>query len=116
MNKATLIGFLALLLFLILIISGCSNNPGKYDEFAQCLTDEGFVMAGTDWCSHCKDQKKIFGKSFDFIDYKNCDIQRDWCDSNGVHSYPTWVLPNGTKETGVQKIYILSQLSGCSLK
>jgi len=32
------------------------NEPS--DEFAICLTDSGAVIYGTEWCGHCRDQKK----------------------------------------------------------
>lgn len=109
----TVICFLAF----IALVSYVWFSPGKYDEFAKCLTEKGFVMAGTDWCNYCKKQKALFGKSFTFVNYKNCDLNKAWCDSNGVDSYPTWILPDGTKRTGLQELYLLSQLSsGCGLK
>jgi hypothetical protein len=89
--------------------------PGTYDEFAQCLTEKGFIMAGTDWCSNCKIQKGLFGKSFEFIDYNNCDIEKQWCDQKGVDRYPTWILPDGSFRSGTQELQTLSQLSGCDL-
>src|SRR3989344_3569664 len=39
-------------------------KPGKYDPFAQCLTDNGAKMFGAYWCPHCSDQKKMFGSSW----------------------------------------------------
>ena len=93
------------------------TSPGKYDDFAKCLTEEGFVMAGTDWCSNCQKQKNLFGKSFKLIDYKNCDIDKEWCSDNGVNRYPTWVLPDGSKRVGIQQLPSLSQASlGCILE
>lgn len=91
------------------------KQPGKYDDFANCLTEQGFIMAGTDWCHFCKEQKKMFGKSFEFVNYRNCDLNREWCESNDVDSYPTWILPNGTNRLGVQNLPTLNQLSGCDL-
>lgn len=93
-----------------------SQLPGKYDNFAKCLTEKGFIMAGTDWCNFCKEQKGMFGKSFKFVDYRNCDVNRAWCDSNNVKGYPNWILPDGTARAGMQKLQTLSQLSGCKLK
>jgi hypothetical protein len=105
-----------LLIALVYLFYWQSQLPGKYDDFAKCLKEEGFVMAGTDWCTFCKEQKSLFGKSFQFVDYKNCDVQKSFCDSNGVKGYPTWVTPDGTKGGGVKQLLELSQLSGCSLE
>lgn len=93
-----------------------SQLPGIYDDFAQCLNENDFIMAGTDWCSTCITQKSLFGKSFEFVNYKNCDTDKDWCDSNGISRYPTWVLPDGGKRSGVMELQTLSQLSGCALQ
>jgi hypothetical protein len=92
------------------------TSPGKYDGFAKCLTEKGFVMAGTDWCSNCQNQKGYFGKSFQYIDYKNCDVAKAWCQENGVNRYPTWILPDSIKMSGAKKLYELSRLSGCKLE
>ena len=65
----------------------------KYDNFAKCLAQKGIIMAGTDWCHFCKQQKEMFGTSFQYINYKNCD----------------------KKYAGVQTLENLAKLSGCSL-
>ena len=56
------------ILIILLTISACSDKPGEYDVLANCLTEKGAVMYGTEWCSHCQNQKKSFGKSFEYID------------------------------------------------
>ncbi|MBD3312573.1 hypothetical protein GF352_03935 [archaeon] len=83
----------------------------QYDDFAKCLTNEGFIMAGTDWCSSCRAQKTRFGSSFKYINYKNCDDNELWCRSNKIQSYPTWILPNNNKMVGVKPLASLSELS-----
>jgi thiol-disulfide isomerase/thioredoxin len=35
------------------------TSPGKYDEFAKCLTDNGAKFYGAFWCPHCQAQKKM---------------------------------------------------------
>jgi hypothetical protein len=92
-----------------------ATSPGEQAEFAKCLSAKGFVLAGTNWCSHCKEQKALFGNSFQFIDFKNCDVSAEWCRSAGVRAYPTWITPDGAKLTGVKSLSALSQLSGCSM-
>lgn len=98
-----------------LIFSGCAKKPGKYDAFAQCLTEKGAAMYGTEWCSHCQNQKKTFGSSFQYIDYVNCDFNRDECLRNGIKSYPTWVI-NETKYSGEQPLFRLASLTNCKLE
>lgn len=70
-------------------------------------------MAGTDWCHVCQAQKALFGPSFRYIDYRNCDIGT-FCDEQGITAYPTWII-NGEKYRGKQPLSRLAELSGCSL-
>ena len=115
--------FLFLFIFLsggILILAGCvkgpqgPQGPGEFDEFANCLTKKDVKMYGTDWCSHCKDQKKLFGESFLYVDYVDCDKSQAECGAAGVEGYPTWVV-DGKNYPGVQSLERLAFLSGCEL-
>ena len=91
--------------------SGYDDTPWIYDDLAQYLTEQGAIMYGTDWCPFCQEQKNIFGNSFRFINYVDCDRSRAACNSAGVQSYPTWVV-NGERHTGVQSPERLAALSG----
>ena len=88
--------------------------PGEYDDFAKCLSESGATKYGTDWCGYCKQQKALFGKSFKYVDYVNCDYNKDECILEGVTGYPTWKI-NGESYSGVQSFERLSQLTGCEL-
>jgi len=90
------------------------TSPGEYDEFAQCLSEKGVKMYGTDWCSYCQLQKKKFGKSFKYIDFINCDTNKAECDDAGVKGYPTWII-NNQIYSGSQSLEILSTLTECQL-
>lgn len=109
--------YLLILFFLIfsLLFAGCTNKAGKYDKFAQCLTEKGVTMYGTEWCSHCKAQKNMFGSSFQYVDYVDCDLRKDECTEAGVKAYPSWVI-NGTHYRGEQPLYKLASLAGCELE
>ena len=97
------------------VIAARGSSPGKYDAFAKCLTEKGVKMYGTDWCHFCQDQKKLFGKSFKYVDYVNCDTDQKECNSAGIRGYPTWII-NGEKYSGVQQLEYLSTLTECSLE
>ncbi len=90
------------------------NAPGEYDELAQCLTEKGATIYGTDWCSFCKKQKELFGQSFRLVNYKNCDTDRASCDLAGVTRYPSWVI-NGQLSIGVKSLEELASATGCEL-
>ncbi|UCD02656.1 MAG: hypothetical protein JSV63_02590 [Candidatus Aenigmatarchaeota archaeon] len=112
--------FMILAVVLIITLSSAvyivvsQPKEGKYDEFAQCLTESGAAMYGTSWCSHCNDQKNMFGQSFSYIDFTDCDAS-DLCREAGVRAYPTWII-NGVHYTGSKSLQELSSLSGCSLE
>jgi len=106
--------FLIFLLFFSLLFTACSNKPGKYDTFATCLFEKGATMYGTEWCSHCQNQKKMFGKSFMYVDYVDCDEDRDECLKQGIKGYPTWII-DGEKYSGEQPLQRLASLTDCKL-
>jgi len=87
--------------------------PSDNKNLAQCLTDKGVSMAGTDRCTHCADQKEMFGKAFKYINYRNCDFEIEWCFEHGVTGYPTWVFPDSTTYPGVRSLSELKRLAGC---
>ncbi len=98
----------------VLFFSLQKKGPGQYDSFAQCLTMNGATMYGTEWCPHCQAQKKLFGSSFEYVHYVDCDKNMNTCVAAGVEGYPTWVVGNESK-AGTQSMYTLSQLTGCDL-
>ena len=106
-----------ILLFIVIIsavvLSACSSGPGPADNLAQCLTDKGVVMYGTEWCPHCANQKKLFGNSFKLINYVDCDLNRKACVEAGVQGYPTWVFDELTALSGTQQLYVLADNAGC---
>ncbi|MBT7705948.1 hypothetical protein HN747_00730 [archaeon] len=103
------------IVFLVIVwLAGPRSPEGEWDTFAQCLSDADAVMYGTEWCSHCQDQKELFGDSFDNINFVDCDRSRDVCVTAGVSGYPTWKI-KGQNYPGGQSLYRLSELSGCEL-
>jgi len=117
------------LIILSLFLVGCSKEPTGYstappvveqqveglDAFAQCLTNKSAVMYGTEWCSHCKNQKQAFGDSFQYIDYVDCDKERQKCVDAGVRGFPTWKI-NGELYPGEQELYTLAGLTKCEVE
>jgi hypothetical protein len=102
-----------LIIFLSVIMFAVITEP-KVDPYilADCLSEKGVIMAGTDTCPACIEQKNQFGAAFEKIDYINCHYD-DWCAENKITRYPTWVFPNGTQYRGVQNLYFLSVVAEC---
>jgi glutaredoxin len=89
-----------------------SRSDEKAESLANCLSGKGAIMYGTEWCSFCNQQKKLFGNSFSKINYVDCDKNRELCIEQGVQAYPTWEI-NGELELGLLSLDLLSELSGC---
>ena len=96
----------AILLALSLLIVYYATSPGKYDNFAKCLSEKGAVMYGENWCKYTNAQKAMFGKSFKYINYQ---VKSD------LNKRPTWVIDGKTYET-VQSFETLAALTGCNFK
>lgn len=115
-NKVLIgIGIFALIsLGVFFLFLGEEDLPGQVDGFANCLTENGVIMYGTEWCSHCKNQKELFGSSFQYVNYIDCDKNKNECIAAGVKGYPTWKI-NGENYPGEQSFERLSNLSGCDI-
>jgi hypothetical protein len=115
---AAVVIFLILALFLSRSADG--KGPENLDAFAQCLGDSGAKMYGASWCSHCNDQKDMFGDSWEHVDYVECSGplggQAAECVQAGIEGYPTWEFPDGGKKAGTLTFEQLSQFSGCPLE
>ena len=117
-NQKVIIGLMVIVVLAIGLFgyNSLTNDAGseELDKFAQCLTEKGVQMYGTEWCSHCKNQKKLFGSSFEFIDYIDCDEDRAECVKAEVTGYPTWRV-NGQNYPGEKSLERLGNLGGCEL-
>jgi glutaredoxin len=118
----TLTAILAVLLVISIFTNGFNIStsddvvPTDTDEegqtLAQCLTEKGAVMYGTEWCSHCNNQKRAFGDDFKDIKFVDCDQDTLACREAGIRGYPTWVI-NNQKYPGEQSLNKLKSLAGC---
>jgi hypothetical protein len=62
---------------------------GGQDYFAKlatCLTENKIRMFGSDLCGRCKQQKKVFGDAFEFVDYVDCHLEEKakTCEDNKI--------------------------------
>ena len=97
-----------------------SDDDGKYDAFAQCVTDSGAAEYGAYWCTNCKTQKEMFGKSWQYINYVECSIpnsqdQNPECEAANITGYPTWVFGDGERIEGLVSMERLAAITGCEL-
>ncbi|MDP3725358.1 MAG: protein disulfide isomerase family protein [Nanoarchaeota archaeon] len=117
-KSLTLIGVISIIGLLALAMWYLTRPKpayGNLDAFAQCLAKKEVTMYGADWCSHCQNEKKEFGKSFKYVPYVECPDNPKQCLEKGVKGYPTWIFPDGTRLEGEQGPEGLSKASGCAL-
>ncbi|MBA3733397.1 hypothetical protein H0W91_03415 [Patescibacteria group bacterium] len=116
------IAAVAVVVFLILT----PGKAGKYDDFAKCIKDKKATFYGAFWCPHCQQQKARFGKSAQFLPYKECSTpdgqgQTQVCKDAGITTYPTWEFqPLGEatttyRVTGEQELTDLAKKTSCVL-
>lgn len=109
---------IVVLIFAFLILNSAGRNKPaeeKLDAFAKCLTEREITMYGADWCPHCLNEKKAFGKSFRLVKYVECPNEPQKCIDAGINGYPTWIFSDGRKLEGEQGLEKLSRESGCEL-
>ncbi len=108
---------LGIIIALIAFLVVEAKKPGKYDSFAQCITNSGAKFYGAWWCPHCEAQKALFGKSVKKLPYVECQTkdskQTKQCDDLGITGYPTWIFADGTKATGEQTFAQLGAKTNC---
>lgn len=100
--------------------SSTTQVAGKYDAFATCIKDKGAVFYGAFWCSHCKNNKEMFGTSQKLLPYVECSTedglgQLQVCKDKNITAYPTWEFPDGTRQMGEVQLATLAEKTGCVL-
>jgi hypothetical protein len=91
----------------------------RLDAFAKCLAARQVKMYGLYWCTHCEEQKEMFGSAFQYVPYIECGTKGSRaelpaCKEAGVKNFPTWQFATDRHE-GVLRLESLSEKSGCSL-
>jgi glutaredoxin len=101
-------------------IAGGAIKTEGMEKFAKCLFESNVRMYGASWCSHCSNQKKLFGE--DVLEENNIYIEcgdngdeERICAEKGIEGYPTWEI-KGKLHQGEQKLESISELSGCKIE
>lgn len=128
LSSAIVVGLLlAGLVFMLFRLTSERVEPGQYNEFAQSVSDEGWVMYGSVTCQFCGRQRAAFSEeSFEFIkeiecDPRNADSHAELCVAKEIDHTPTWVLEDEDGNTikklpsGMYQIDELAELTGIPL-
>jgi hypothetical protein len=116
-----LIGVIVLAGIVYIIVAPPRATAGKYDAFATCIAQSGATFYGAFWCSHCQQQKAMFGSSAHLLPYVECSTpdgqsQIQVCKDKGIVEYPTWQFAtDATTTPGVLQLSDLAQKTGCAL-
>ncbi|KAG2543724.1 thiol-disulfide oxidoreductase LTO1-like [Panicum virgatum] len=87
---------------------------------ARHLHSIGAKMYGAFWCSHCNEQKQMFGReATKILDYVECfpngagkgKKMTSECQAAGLEGFPTWFI-NGKVLSGDQELEVLAEASG----
>ncbi len=122
-NKSLKINYKKYLIFSILIlivifssltVYSYMKRPGQYDKFAKCLTDNGVIVYGNDFCHYTQNQLGYFGKSRSYLNYVKCVDNEALCNEKKIRITPTWEI-DGKIYEGVQDFKKLSLLSKCDI-
>ena len=117
--KKTKVSFIISVLILSLFLVGCGSS-GPPETFAKCLTESGVKIFGASWCPNCIKQKKMFGDSWEYVNYIECALpggkgQTQYCEQAGIKNYPSWEFEDGTRMSGLVQLEELSSITECSL-
>ncbi len=111
---------IVLVVIITLLMNRGPSGPSaaSVDAFAQCLTEKGTVMYGAFWCPHCARTKKMFGSSFRYIEYVECDPrgeneQAELCIAKEIDKYDTWEFADGSRVISEPSFQTLADKSGC---
>ncbi len=85
--------------------------------FAEYLAAKDIKFYGAYWCSHCQEQKVLFGAAAAAkLPYIECDrngenSQRQLCKDLNIQYFPTWVI-GGKYYTGSKELKELAKMTG----
>lgn len=83
-------------------------------NLAKHLRRTGAVFYGAYWCPHCRNQRRIFGKSaLELVPYRECDPRGMGYKAGSckqVEAYPTWSI-GGQRVSGELSLAELARMS-----
>ena len=84
------------------------------------MNEKGAIFYGAFWCSHCENQKELFGSSEKYLNYVECSLpdkrgQTQICIDENITSYPTWKFEDKSIIEGPVNFDILIRKTGCQI-
>jgi hypothetical protein len=118
--------FIIFIVLVVIVVGGLGiyfgmspQEPGKLDNFAQCIKSSGAEFYGAFWCKHCQDQKAEFGSSKQYLPHIECsnpdNTQKQVCIDKKIEGYPTWIFKDGSQISSKLSFEVLSEKTQCPL-
>lgn len=88
-----------------------------YLTYSSLRTRTEAKFYGASWCSHCQDQKRLFGNAASRLPFIECKPggpsgpMTRTCVDNRIEHFPTWII-NGQRLEGVVTLSELANRSG----
>jgi len=103
-----------------LLALGSRVEARSLATFGMCLAREDTIFYGASWCPQCRAQQEMLGGANRYVHYVECSVDggrdtTDECRDAGISKYPTWVFPDGSRQTGRLSVETLAARSGCAL-
>jgi len=87
------------------------DNPNLDEQLAKCIGSKS-ILYMQEGCIACREQEKIFGDSYKFLNKVDCIQDSTRCLIENVTATPTWQI-NNKKYKGVKTIDELKNMTGC---
>jgi|APSaa5957512622_1039677.scaffolds.fasta_scaffold81852_2 hypothetical protein len=109
-NKILII-LVVVVIGIILVINYLGDDSVYDSDTMQCIADNSILIASKT-CSHCIDQKKILGSSYDLFNVVYADESPGVFEEYDLVGVPAWII-NEETYYGAQEIIKLKELTGC---
>ena len=114
--KSKIIWGVVVLIMIIYVIwyYGHNDSSEESQDLPSCLKRKGVKFYGTLNCGYCNKQKQMFGDDAKNLPYIECENPKNQeCIDAKITGYPTWIFPNGKRQSGVMSIEQLKEYSQC---
>lgn len=112
-KRSKIITLVIFILIIIIATLSFTIKPKNHtnQELAKCIGERStlYLQLG---CSHCEDQKNLFGENYQYLNVVDCFYDPQECTNNNIEATPTWKI-KGNLYKGFQTIEELKSLTEC---
>lgn len=102
------------------VITESANDESDNIQIAKCLSGKSVKLYGSYTCSHCNNQKKMFGDGVTYLNYVECNAGGEnadpkSCGAAKITAYPTWVNAKKEQLVGSRDPETVAKWAGCQI-